>query len=158
MLLVLIVAVLVLPAAWGASFLGVPSLHTNLSLPKPSVSLSQGIAGNVTIANTEPLCISSSVVPASGPDLVVQPTGPIAIGSSWTIVKVDWSLFDRCALEGTFRASLYPGTYNVTLTSCLEDLRSFGCPRSLFPRLPITVHVVPGSYAKVGIVITTGIY
>jgi hypothetical protein len=138
-----------LPSVWAAGYLGVPFL----SFPFPLPSLpEQGIVGNITIGNVQPLCRNTGTVPAHGPNLNAQSaSGPP------TTITVNWTLITSCILKGAFRAQLNPGTYNLTITSC-PPYPSAEAACFFIPRPPVTVTVLPARFTPVNIQITTGIY
>ncbi len=128
------------------------------SSPEPVIET--GIIGNISIANIQPVCM----IPQSGTCIVPSPsTDTVAVTSQsgeQTSIPVSWFTYYSCALEGSFKARLEPGTYSLTLSYCLQDPRLFGCPQSLHfgpAPLPITVHVERGRLTPVSIGIDTGI-
>src|SRR5712692_197382 len=149
LLATLVLLAIALPSAWAAGYLGVSTLSFPFPLPQPA---QQGIIGNITIGNVQPLCRNTGTVPAQGPNLNAQSTT-----GTWTTITVNWTLIASCTLKGTFRAQLNPGTYNLTITSCPPYP---GAEAACFflPRPPVTVTVLPTRFTPVNIQITTGIY
>ena len=114
----------------------------------PSASLSQGIIGNATIAPYSPLCGPIPPQPAPGPSLNMTSIK----GKPLLLVEpLNWTLFNGCVLFVSFKVSLKPGIYNVTLSPC-----PFICGPPSTP-LPITVDVDHGLYTPIVINVITGI-
>jgi hypothetical protein len=119
------------------------SIHTGIDRPQ-TLSSQQGITGSVTIANVSPVCSATGSVPSTGPDLVV-----LSSAGRIQVVALSWTLQDRCELISSFRVTLTPGTYSLSLSSCSYT----GCRV-----LPLAAVVVPGIFTPVKINIVTGIY
>jgi len=131
------------------------------SNPEPFVET--GIAGNISIANIQPVCM----MPQNGTGIVPSPSTltkvvVTSLTDERTSIPVSWFIHFGCALEGAFQAILAPGTYSLTLSYCLQDPRGAGCPNAICGiqscYLPITVQVERGRLTPVNIGITTGIY
>src|SRR6266581_1268275 len=74
-------------------------------------------------------------------------------------VPVNWVLVGGCVVKGTFAIGLNPGIYSVTITSCYGIRAAVYLPYSpLCSGLPKTVIVQSGTWTRVDISITTGIY
>jgi hypothetical protein len=129
----------------------------------PDPVIETGIIGNISIANIQPVCM----IPQSGTGIVPSPSTSTevvvtSLTGERTSIPVDWFIHFGCALEGSFQATLVPGTYSLTLSYCLQDPRGAECPNALCGiqscNLPITVQVESGRLTPVNIGITTGIY
>ena len=129
----------------------------------PGSSWETGVVGNISIANITPVCYNSPNPNPSNSNITVVATSLLG---RVTIIPVRWSTFGGCELFGTFRASLDPGTYSLTLSYCLGSqsgpYQPAGCPHAACGiqscNLPITIDVKPGKLTPVKIDITTGIY
>jgi hypothetical protein len=149
LLATLVLLAIALPSVWAAGYLGVSTLSFPFPLPQPA---QQGIVGNITIGNVQPLCRNTGIISAQGPSLNAHSrTG------TETIITVNWRLVASCTLKGTFHAQLNPGTYDLTITRCPSYP---GAQAACFflPNPPVTVTALPTRFTPVNIQITTGIY
>jgi hypothetical protein len=158
----LIVAALVLTTvSTVAGFMVSPGGYLAPLAGPPLLGATGGIVGTISIGNVSPLCTAT---PSTGPapvyynqiEVVITPSSSSALPLT---VPVNWVLINGCTVRGTFTIGLNPGLYSLTITSCY-GIRA--AVYQLYPifcsGLPKTVTVEPGTWTRVDISLTTGIY
>ena len=129
--------------------------------PSRKPSSDGGIIGSISIGNVYPLC-SATPTTTPAPSYYYEIAVVITPSPSSDLpltVPVSWILVDGCTLHGTFRISLNPGVYSLTLGSCYGVRAAVSLPYSpSCSGLPKTVIVESGTWTHVSISVITGIY
>jgi hypothetical protein len=127
----------------------------------PLIGAMGGIIGSISIGSVCPLCripqtcapaplyynqIEAVIIPAPSSDLPLT-------------VPVNWVGVGGCVVHGTFKVSLNPGAYSLTIGSCyLTRAAATFLNDTTCSGLPKTVLVESGTWTQVDISITTGTY
>ena len=157
----IIAALLLTIASTVAGFIVSPGGYLAPLAVPPLLGSSGGIVGSISIGNVAPLCTGYPTT-APAPSYYNQIELVITHSSSSDLpltVPVNWVLVGGCVVKGTFAIGLNPGIYSVTITSCY-GIRGgvYSLYSSFCIGLPKTVIVQSGTWTRVDISITTGIY
>lgn len=157
----IVAALLATTVSTVAGFMVAPGGYLAPLAGPPLVGANGGIVGTISIGNIYPLCTGNpTTAPAPEYDNRIEVVITPSSSSDFPLtVPVNWVLLNGCTVHGTFKVSLNPGTYSLTITSCyligaaatfLNDPTCSGLPR--------TVVVQPWTWTQVEISIRTGIY
>src|SRR3989442_1349097 len=116
----IIAALLLTTISTVAGFMVSPGGYLAPLANPPLTGATGGIIGNISIGNVYPLC-SATPSTAPAPSYYNQIEAVITPSPSSDLplyVLVNWVLVGGCVVHGTFKISLNPGTYSLTITSC----------------------------------------
>ena len=157
----IVAALLLTTVSTVAGFMVSPGGYLAPLASPPLMDATGGIIGSISIGNVYPLC-SATPTTTPAPSYYYEIAVVITPSPSSDLpltVPVSWILVDGCTLHGTFRISLNPGVYSLTLGSCYGVRAAVSLPYS--PNcsgLPKTVIVESGTWTHVSISVITGIY